>query len=356
MTPNAVRRLFTAGSYSYEITAATAYGESEPSLPSTATVGANGSVTLDVARRHQRHRHRRDPGPTLAQEEATHTGGTGFWGYNIYRENPGATTYGLVGQVAENPPATSATTYSFTDTGATAPGAAPGLLRHLPDGHQPGHRLLERGRQLGCRPPAPPPTPPSSRRSGWTRPSPLANALPNYTPVRRGHRRALRSSRTPTCRPPWPATGITTFASDASRQPSPYSTSGRAESAPRYPSNIYYNASNWPDELNEYNTLYVAPATRWATPPTRRDRATAATRRPPPASPRRPPRPTFWPRSPRIMLSHVLANDPRVGYAHQTNLIGPAPDRTARTTATPADAHQQHADPVQLLVHQRHRP
>jgi len=32
-----------------------------------------------------------------------------------------------------------------------------------------------------------------------------------------------------------------------------------AESAPRYPSNIYYNASNWPDEINEYNTLYVAP-------------------------------------------------------------------------------------------------
>ena len=26
----------------------------------------------------------------------------------------------------------------------------------------------------------------------------------------------------------------------------------------------------------------------------------------------------------RIMLSHVLANNPRVGYAHQTNLIGPA--------------------------------
>ena len=25
-----------------------------------------------------------------------------------------------------------------------------------------------------------------------------------------------------------------------------------------------------------------------------------------------------------IMLSHILANNPRVGYAHQTNLIGPA--------------------------------
>ena len=32
-----------------------------------------------------------------------------------------------------------------------------------------------------------------------------------------------------------------------------------AHAAPRYPSNIYYNAANWPDELNEYNTLYVAP-------------------------------------------------------------------------------------------------
>ena len=52
-------------------------------------------------------------------------------------------------------------------------------------------------------------------------------------------------------------TGVTTIAADASRQPQQYSI-GSALTAPRYPSNIYYNASNWPDELNEYNTLYVA--------------------------------------------------------------------------------------------------
>ena len=37
------------------------------------------------------------------------------------------------------------------------------------------------------------------------------------------------------------------------------------------------------------------------------------------------------------MLGHVLANNPRVGYAHQSNLIGPATQTvngTTRTTAT----------------------
>ena len=39
-----------------------------------------------------------------------------------------------------------------------------------------------------------------------------------------------------------------------------------------------------------------------------------------------------------IMLSHVLANDPRVGYAHQTNLIGPATQTSTarRLRATPS--------------------
>ena len=50
--------------------------------------------------------------------------------------------------------------------------------------------------------------------------------------------------------------GVTTFAQDGSRQPTQYAL-GAALGAPRYPSNIYYNASNWPDQLNEYNTLYV---------------------------------------------------------------------------------------------------
>ena len=63
-------------------------------------------------------------GRVLTQEQASHTGGNGFWGYNIYREDPGTSSYGLVGQIPESPSATPGTSYSFTDTGATA-GVAP---------------------------------------------------------------------------------------------------------------------------------------------------------------------------------------------------------------------------------------
>ena len=119
------------------------------------------------------------------------------------------------------------------------------------------------------------------------------------------------------------AVGVTTFAEDASRQPQQYSL-GAALGAPRYPSNIYYNAANWPDQLNEYNTLYVAQGDSLgsSTYPSETGhctdtsattcRATAATEADLLAS------------ESHIMLSHVLANNPRVGYAHQSNLIGPA--------------------------------
>src|SRR5664280_339346 len=121
------------------------------------------------------------------------------------------------------------------------------------------------------------------------------------------------------------ATGVTTFATDASRQPNQYSlTSGAstATSAPRYPSNIYYNASNWTDELNEYNTLYVAPGTSLgdATYPAEQGHcasSSATTCLSTPAT-----ESSLLASESRIMLSHVLANNPRVGYAHQTNLIG----------------------------------
>ena len=145
MTANATGGTFAAGAYNYEITAATAYGESEPSTspPKTATVAANGSVTLTLARRHQRHGHRRHAqGPRWPPKRPSTPGGTGFWGYNIYRENPGATTYGLVGQVAENPAATAAPP-TASPTPAPPPGAAPGSGAGLPDRHQPRHRLLE---------------------------------------------------------------------------------------------------------------------------------------------------------------------------------------------------------------------
>ena len=83
-----------------------------------------------------------------------------------------------------------------------------------------------------------------------------ANGLTNYNPgiIVTGEHSGLESPNMATA---FQGTGITVFGSDGSRQPQSYTIAG-ALSSPRYPSNIYYNASNWPDELSEYNTLYVA--------------------------------------------------------------------------------------------------
>ena len=115
-------------------------------------------------------------------------------------------------------------------------------------------------------------------------------------------------------------TGITTIAADASRQPQVY-TLGPALTAPRYPSNIYYNAANWPDQLNEYNTLYVQQGISIGTGTGTGHCAgtTVTTCRAAPAA-----EADVLASESHIMLGHVLANDPRVGYAHQSNLIGPA--------------------------------
>src|SRR5664279_5526876 len=324
-TANATAGTLGAGTYSYEITAATAYGESEPSLPQGATTsGTTGSVTLSWPDATNGTGTDGTKGPTLAQEEANHTGGSGFWGYNVYRENPGTTTYGLVGQVAENPLGTTPT-YSFTDTGATKPGAAPGSSDTFPTATNPG---IDCSSAAGSWDPASDPsgTTDASIQTeiAWDQAFAAANALPNYTPaaVVTGEHSGIENPNMPSA---LAATGVTTFATDASRQPNQYSlTSGAttATSAPRYPSNIYYNASNWTDELNEYNTLYVAPSVSLgnATYPTETGHCGASSSTTCLSTPAT--ESSLLASESRIMLSHVLANNPRVGYAHQTNLIG----------------------------------
>ena len=311
---------FSPGSYSYEITAATAYGESEPSTPQSATVGATGSVTLTWPEATNGTGTNGTPGPSLAQEEASHTGGTGFWGYNIYRENPGSGTYGLVGQVAENPAATSSTTYSFTDTGGT-PGAAPDSGPDFPTATNPG---IDCASAAGSWLPASSTSPDSSieQEIGLDQAFAAANGLTNYTPsaVVTGEHSGVENPNMPAA---LAGTNVTTFAQDASRQPQQYSL-GAALGAPRYPSNIYYNASNWPDELNEYNTLYTAQGVSLGNPTYPGEtghcvNTSATTCLSAPAT-----EATVLASESHIMLSHILANNPRVGYAHQTNLIGPA--------------------------------
>jgi hypothetical protein len=316
-----------AGGYTYEVTAATAYGESEPSLAHPATTAANGSVTLTWPEAPNGTGTNGTPGPTLAQEKASRTGGSGFWGYNIYRAVAGSTAFGLVGQVAEPATATPSSTYSFTDNGATAPGAAPESSVAFPTATNPG---------IGCAngttswEPATSLLPDASiqqeigldvafaANNGLT----AGTGLSNYSPatVVTGEHSGVEN---PNMGPALTAMGVTTFASDASRQPNPYAL-GTALSAPRYPSNIYYNAGNWADELNEYNTLYTAAGvslgdTNAPSAVGHCANTSSTTCLAVPAT-----QATLLASESRIEMSHILANNPRVGYAHQTNLIGPA--------------------------------
>ncbi len=320
VTANSSGGTLAGGSYSYEVTAATAYGESEPSRPQPVTVGSAGSVTLTWPEATNGTGADGTAGPSLAKEEASHTGGTGFWGYDVYRENPGSNSYGLVGQVAENPSATSSTTYSFTDTGNT-PGAAPDSSSDFPTATNPG---IDCASGAGAWVPATSSTADSSieQEIGLDQAFAAANGLTSYTPsaVVTGEHSGLENPNMPSA---LAGVNVTTFAQDASRQPQQYSI-GAALGAPRYPSNIYYNAANWPDELNEYNTLYVAQgdslgSTQYPGETGHCTSNSATTCITTPAT-----EATVLASESHIMLSHVLGNDPRVGYAHQSDLIGPA--------------------------------
>ncbi len=150
VTSNLLGGSLAAGIYSYEITAATAYGESEPSTPQKAIVLPFGSVTLtwpEAANGFSTDGG--SSGPSLAQEEASHTGGTGFWGYNIYREDPG------IRQLrAGGPGAGESVGHVRHDLQLHRhrrhPGCGAELGPRLPDGHQPRHRLRQRARRLAA--------------------------------------------------------------------------------------------------------------------------------------------------------------------------------------------------------------
>ena len=68
---NASGGTFTAGAYNYEITAATAYGESEPSVAQSATVATGGSVTLTWPDAPNGSGTTGNAGPTLFQKRPT---------------------------------------------------------------------------------------------------------------------------------------------------------------------------------------------------------------------------------------------------------------------------------------------
>jgi hypothetical protein len=105
------------------------------------------------------------------------------------------------------------------------------------------------------------------------------------------------------------ARGIRWIAADNSREPSQYAV-GPALTVPRYPSNVYYNVGSQAEELDEYNYIYLPPALggKCVDSPTNTCRTAPATWEQYVAS------------EANIMFGHLMANDPRPHYAHQSNL------------------------------------
>jgi hypothetical protein len=90
---------------------------------------------------------------------------------------------------------------------------------------------------------------------------------------------------------------------------------GSALTVPRYPSNVYYNVASRADQLDEYNWIYTTkqntvPEVGNCTP------SNVTTCRPTPAT-----WADYLASEVGIMFRHVMGNDPRPHYTHQSNLI-----------------------------------
>lgn len=120
----------------------------------------------------------------------------------------------------------------------------------------------------------------------------------------------------PNLAPALTATGIRTVASDASREAQARMI-GSARTVPRHPMNIFYNVATRAEEVDEYNWIYTRAADGGsgiceANPTT----STCIT---PLAGPSA--YDTYIvPIEARIAFGHVVGNDPRPHYAHQSNL------------------------------------
>jgi hypothetical protein len=106
------------------------------------------------------------------------------------------------------------------------------------------------------------------------------------------------------------ALGVKWIAADNSREPTPYGIGG-ATTVPRYPSNVYYNVETHAEQLDEYNYIYLPPpAGKCVNSATNTCRTTPATWA------------EYVDSEAGIMFRHVMGNDPRPHFAHQSNLAG----------------------------------
>ncbi|GAA2454214.1 hypothetical protein [Streptomyces macrosporus] len=117
-------------------------------------------------------------------------------------------------------------------------------------------------------------------------------------------------------------TGVTWLASDASRE-SGQRAAGPARTVPRHPMNVFYNAGRAAEQVDEYNWIYTRASDGGSGIC---ENSSTTTCLDAPLDPATGYTSYIVPLEARIALRHVLANDPRPHFVHQSNL---AEDRIA---------------------------
>ncbi|MFJ7904656.1 hypothetical protein ACIQ6V_29935 [Streptomyces sp. NPDC096198] len=111
--------------------------------------------------------------------------------------------------------------------------------------------------------------------------------------------------------------GVTWLASDSSRDPGQRRVGG-AMTVPRYPMNVFYNAGHAAEEVDEYNWLYTSRAQGGSG--VCEDNPATTTCLPAPLDTSTGYTGYIVPLETRIALGHVLSNDPKPHFIHQSNL------------------------------------
>ncbi len=247
-----------SGTYDYALTARSAAGESTASEVDAVVVGETGTLGNTVA---------------VTFNAVCHA-----VTYNLYRRTSPAGAWSLVGSLnraadAPTDDGSNPINLSITDNGTTATAGAPPTANGAalaPYGQNPNYLAGLVAAGVGT----------VATDASKTYPVDPANVAGAQWPLG-----ATFTEGTP------PAAGF--------------------QAVPRYPSNVYYNVSRQGQQLDEYNWIYVAPANGGgcvAIPQVTTCRTTPATWSDYAASEN------------TIMFRHLMGNDPRPHFMHQSNL------------------------------------
>ncbi|MGW6914717.1 hypothetical protein ACWGB8_13010 [Kitasatospora sp. NPDC054939] len=123
------------------------------------------------------------------------------------------------------------------------------------------------------------------------------------------------TSDNPYLAPSLATNGVKWLASDASREPAQRAV-GAALTVPRYPMNVFYNAGTVQEQTDEYNWIYTSKANGGSGACESANSTCLAT----PLDVNTGYQSYIVPLEARIDLGHVLSNDPRPHFIHQSNL------------------------------------